>query len=175
LKSLIAYSSVSHKSFMIEGVTMLTMLSFIGGMFMLIAHGITSSGLFAIANIYYERSRTRTLLIRRGVKKRTMLMPGFWLILSCSNLGVPPLPNSMAEIFLFSSILRFRIINIIRIIAATLLTTIFRLRIFQLISSGGIFSWNMTLLKFNEREYLLLLLHIFPLFLLVLNPNIMAV
>lgn len=175
LKSLIAYSSVSHMRFMIAGSSLLTKWSFIGTMFMLIAHGITSSALFAIANRYYERTKTRTLIISRRIKKRTTLIPIFWLIFSCSKLGIPPLPKSMAEIFLFSSILTFRKVKIIRILITTILTTIFRLRIFQLISTGNTFKWNTTLLLFQEREFLLFTLHILPLLMLITNPNIMAI
>nr|YP_010570398.1 NADH dehydrogenase subunit 4 [Ophiophthalmus serratus]UZG65886.1 NADH dehydrogenase subunit 4 [Ophiophthalmus serratus] len=175
LKSLIAYSSVSHMSFMIAGASLLTNWSFIGGMFMLIAHGITSSALFAIANIYYERTNTRTLVISRGIKNSTTLMPIFWLIFTCSNLGIPPLPNSIAEIFLFSSVISFSNFNIISIVITTILTAIFSLSLFQLTSTGNSFNWNLTPILFQEREYLLLLLHIIPTFMIITNPNIITI
>nr|YP_008994250.1 NADH dehydrogenase subunit 4 [Ophiacantha linea]AGQ49784.1 NADH dehydrogenase subunit 4 [Ophiacantha linea] len=174
LKSLIAYSSVSHMSFMIAGITLLTNWGLNGGIFMMIAHGITSSALFAIANINYERTNTRTLNISRNIKASTILLPIIWLIFSCANLGLPPLPNAIAEIFIFSSIISFSLINIVSIITTTILTAIFSLTVFQLLNSGNTFNWNLISYKTNEREYLTLSLHLIPLITLVCNPNILA-
>jgi len=44
---------------------------------MMIAHGIASSALFSIAKIYYERTGTRTLSIKRGIKSAILMLPLF--------------------------------------------------------------------------------------------------
>jgi NADH:ubiquinone oxidoreductase subunit 4 (chain M) len=175
LKSLIAYSSVSHMRFMIAGITLLTKWGLKGGIFIMVAHGITSSALFSIAKINYELTRTRTLYIRRGIKSTTILLPILWLVFSCANLGLPPLPKSMGEIFIFTSILGFSLIKTISIIVTTILTAIFRLTVFQFLKSGKSFKWKSVSLKVKEREYLTLILHMAPLILIILNPNIMRI
>uniref|UniRef100_A0AAU6PX04 NADH-ubiquinone oxidoreductase chain 4 n=1 Tax=Ophiotreta durbanensis TaxID=3135534 RepID=A0AAU6PX04_9ECHI len=174
LKSLIAYSSVSHMSFMIAGISLTTTWAITSGLLMMIAHGIASSALFSIANIYYERTTTRTLSVSRGIKNTILLLPLFWLIFSCANLGLPPLPNCIAEILVFTSIINFNIINIITIISTLIITAIFSLTIYQLLNSGNAFNWNLTNTNINEREYILLTLHLLPLLALIFNPNLMS-
>nr|YP_009732647.1 NADH dehydrogenase subunit 4 [Ophiarachnella gorgonia]QHT54254.1 NADH dehydrogenase subunit 4 [Ophiarachnella gorgonia] len=174
LKSLIAYSSVSHMSFMIAGLSLLTNWATIGGIIMMIAHGIVSSALFATANILYERSKTRTLNINRGLKSSLSMTPNIWLILACANLGLPPTPNAIGETLLFSTIINQNIINIIIIAPSITLTAIFSLTLYQLINSGNNFKWNNTPWNINERELLMITIHILPLILLITNPNLIS-
>nr|QDH07330.1 NADH dehydrogenase subunit 4 [Ophiarachnella infernalis] len=175
LKSLIAYSSVSHMSFMIAGASLLTSWSIIGSIIMMVAHGIASSALFSIANLYYERNGTRTLIINRGLKSSFLLLPLFWLSFCCANLGLPPLPNSIGELFLISSIFSNSPVNILPIAIGITFTSIFSLTVYQTLNNGAKFTWNNMTWSINEREYLTLSLHLLPLALLVVNPNTMSI
>uniref|UniRef100_A0AAU6PX41 NADH-ubiquinone oxidoreductase chain 4 n=1 Tax=Ophiotreta sp. TaxID=3135526 RepID=A0AAU6PX41_9ECHI len=174
LKSLIAYSSVSHMSFMVAGIATMTTWGTTGGLIMMIAHGIVSSALFSVANLYYERISTRTLSISHGIKSSILLLPLLWLFFSCANLGLPPLPNCIAEILIFTSILNFNIINLTTIIISLIITSIFSLSIYQHLNSGNAPNWNHTNININEREYILMIFHLFPILALITNPNIMT-
>merc|ERR1712129_285011 len=55
LKVVIAYSSVVHMALVIMGVVSLFKFGLEGGISIILAHGICSSGIFAAANIIYER------------------------------------------------------------------------------------------------------------------------
>nr|YP_009545851.1 NADH dehydrogenase subunit 4 [Ophioceres incipiens]AYO99643.1 NADH dehydrogenase subunit 4 [Ophioceres incipiens] len=171
LKSLIAYSSVSHMSFMIAGLSSLTQWSISGGLIVMIAHGLVSSSLFCMANIYYERTNSRTLNISRGTKTLYSLFPLLWLIFICANLGLPPLPNAIGELFIFTSIISYNLTNFFPSMIGVLLTSIFSLTIYQLLNSGALFTWNNTSINITEREYLTLILHLIPLLLLIFSPN----
>nr|QNQ65315.1 NADH dehydrogenase subunit 4 [Amphiura sp. JN-2020] len=172
LKSLIAYSSVSHMSFMIGALAYPSAWGVSGGVIVMIAHGLVSSGLFCIANLFYERSGSRTLSINRGLKNICTTLPIAWLLLACANLGLPPLPNSVGELMVFSSIITNSLPNFIPSIIGILFTGIFSLTIYQLLNSGSRFNWNIILLANTEREILTLFLHITPLFILTLNLNL---
>nr|UKG23819.1 NADH dehydrogenase subunit 4 [Asteroschema tubiferum] len=172
LKSLIAYSSVSHMSLMVAGISTNTNWAINGSIIVMIAHGLVSSALFLIANIFYERSGTRTLIISRGLKNIFSILPIWWLIFACANLGLPPLPNSIGEILIFSSALNWNLITFPLILTSILLTSIFSLSIFQYLNSGNLSNWNTNNLNINERESTTLILHILPLILLIINPNI---
>nr|AYO99611.1 NADH dehydrogenase subunit 4 [Astrotoma agassizii] len=172
LKALIAYSSISHMSFMVAAISTNTNWAINSSIIIMIAHGLVSSALFFIANIFYERSGTRTLIISRGLKNIFNTLPIWWLIFSCANLGLPPLPNSIGELLAFSSIINWNNITYILLTLGITLTSIFSLTIYLYLNSGNRFNWNNINENINERESINLLLHILPLLLLVINPNI---
>lgn len=68
LKSLIAYSSVSHIGLVAGGILIQTPWGFTGAIILIIAHGLASSALFCLANITYERTHSRTMLLARGLQ-----------------------------------------------------------------------------------------------------------
>jgi NADH-ubiquinone oxidoreductase chain 4 len=171
LKSLIAYSSVSHMRFMIAALSHPRKWSIKGRIIVMIAHGLVSSGLFCIAKLFYERSRTRTLKIKRGLKAIFLTLPLLWLILACANLGLPPLPNSMGELLVFSAITTFRLSKFIPRVIGIIFTGIFSLIVFQLLNKGARFSWKLIGPIHSEREILALILHLIPLLLLIININ----
>lgn len=68
LKALIAYSSVSHIGLVAAAILIQTPWSFSGALTLIIAHGLTSSALFCLANTNYERTHTRTIVLTRGLQ-----------------------------------------------------------------------------------------------------------
>ena len=100
LKVLIAYSSVSHIAIVIYGCLSQRTIAVIGAILLILAHGITSSGLFAIANLAYERSHTRNMIINIGILRIIPLLRLLWFILCLSNFGGPPSINLFREILL---------------------------------------------------------------------------
>nr|YP_009545891.1 NADH dehydrogenase subunit 4 [Ophiosteira antarctica]AYO99683.1 NADH dehydrogenase subunit 4 [Ophiosteira antarctica] len=174
LKSLIAYSSVSHMSFMIANLATGTEWALSASIIIMIAHGIVSSALFALANIFYERSGSRTLLINRSLKAAIGLLPLFWLLFITANLGLPPFPNAIGEILAFSSILNWSVVSYWPIAIGVVLTSIFSLTIYQLLNSGWSHKWNVMRNNINERENLIITLHALPLIGLIFIPNLIT-
>jgi len=66
IKSLIAYSSVSHIRLVIGGLLAGSLLGVQGAIIMILGHGLCSSGLFCISNMAYERFYTRRLFLIKG-------------------------------------------------------------------------------------------------------------
>src|SRR5215475_3781617 len=58
MKKLIAYSSVSHLGFVVLGIFSFTQSGLNGAMFVMLAHGISTGGLFMLAGILHERRHT---------------------------------------------------------------------------------------------------------------------
>lgn len=67
IKSIIAYSSVGHIGMVICGIMTLNSWGLYGSLVLIIAHGLCSSGLFALANIIYERTHSRSFYINKGL------------------------------------------------------------------------------------------------------------
>lgn len=174
LKSLIAYSSVSHMSFMIAGISTGTEWGLKARIIIMIAHGIVSSALFALANIFYERRGTRILLVKRRLKSIVRLLPLFWLTFAAAKLGLPPLPKAMGEILSFTSILKWSLISYLPIAAGIVFTRIFRLSIYQFLKRGWRHKWKLMKSRICQRENLTITLHLIPLFLIILSPKLIS-
>lgn len=67
IKSLIAYSSVAHIGLVLRSILSLNYWGFVGGLVIIIAHGLCSSGLFCLANISYERTQSRRFYLNKGM------------------------------------------------------------------------------------------------------------
>lgn len=67
LKLLIAFSSVAHMGLVLAGLITTFSWGINGSFFMIIAHGLCSSGLFCLANVSYERTIRRRILVNKGI------------------------------------------------------------------------------------------------------------
>nr|YP_009450357.1 NADH dehydrogenase subunit 4 [Centropyge deborae]APU51284.1 NADH dehydrogenase subunit 4 [Centropyge deborae] len=172
LKSLIAYSSVSHMGLVVGGILIQTAWGFTGALILMIAHGLTSSALFCLANTNYERTHSRTMLLARGLQMALPLMTSWWFIASLANLALPPLPNLMGELMIFTSLFNWSWWTFILTGAGTLITAAYSLYMFLMTQRGPLPPHIIALDPSHSREHLLIALHLLPLLLLVLKPEL---
>lgn len=112
LKLLIAFSSVAHIGLVLGGIFSITIWGINGAVFMIIAHGLCSSGLFCLANVSYERSISRSILINRGIINFIPGLSLWWFLLVINNISSPISLNLIAEISLINRIISLRIFNL---------------------------------------------------------------
>lgn len=101
LKSLIAYSSVSHMGVVMAGALVNRSLAMGGVYAVLLRHAFSSSGLFFMAMFRYEQRLTRQLLLSRGQGVLFYYSRLFWILFLLANMGVPPLLRVLGELSLF--------------------------------------------------------------------------
>nr|YP_010429276.1 NADH dehydrogenase subunit 4 [Cucumaria frondosa]USQ67442.1 NADH dehydrogenase subunit 4 [Cucumaria frondosa] len=171
LKALIAYSSVGHMSLTASGIFLFNNWSVSGALMLMIAHGLVSSALFALANILYERTHTRNISITRGFKTITVLLPIWWIIACVANLGLPPLPNLIGEIIIISGLLGWNLWLIPILGLATVFGAVYSLSIFQNTNTQKNLNLSNKYQTINPREHLLIILHFAPLIFIILNPS----
>nr|YP_003934522.1 NADH dehydrogenase subunit 4 [Arcuatula senhousia]ACY00235.1 NADH dehydrogenase subunit 4 [Arcuatula senhousia] len=101
LKCLVAYSSVSHMSMVVLGCFSNFVLGLEGVTWLMLGHGLCSSGLFMLVSVIYSSSESRMLLMNKGglVKAPFLGVVGF--LLCVSNMAAPPSLNLLAEICLY--------------------------------------------------------------------------
>nr|YP_006303388.1 NADH dehydrogenase subunit 4 [Planiliza affinis]YP_009489106.1 NADH dehydrogenase subunit 4 [Chelon carinatus]AEK53102.1 NADH dehydrogenase subunit 4 [Planiliza affinis]AIY72695.1 NADH dehydrogenase subunit 4 [Planiliza affinis]AWD84311.1 NADH dehydrogenase subunit 4 [Chelon carinatus] len=172
LKRLIAYSSVSHMGLVAAGILIQTPWGFSGALILMIAHGLTSSALFCLANTNYERTHSRTLLLARGLQMILPLMAAWWFIASLANLALPPLPNLMGELVIIVSLFNWSWWTIALTGAGTLITAAYSLFVFLTTQRGPLPQSIIALAPSHSREHLLMALHLLPLLLLILKPEL---
>nr|WNH17261.1 NADH dehydrogenase subunit 4 [Gymnothorax chilospilus] len=173
LKSMIAYSSVSHMGLVAAGIMIQTPWGFTGAIILMIAHGLVSSALFCMANTNYERTHSRTLLLARGLQTLLPLMATWWFISSLANLALPPLPNLMGELMIITSMFNWSRLTIILTGLGTLITAAYSLYMFLMTQRGPTPNHIIGLEPSHTREHLLITLHLTPLMLLMLKPELM--
>lgn len=66
IKLIIAYSSVVHIALIIYNLLRLNYYGIRGVWWIILAHGLVSSNIFAGANIIYERSHSRRIIVNKG-------------------------------------------------------------------------------------------------------------
>nr|UEX93140.1 NADH dehydrogenase subunit 4 [Gymnothorax favagineus] len=173
LKSMIAYSSVSHMGLVAAGILIQTPWGFTGAIILMIAHGLVSSALFCMANTNYERTHSRTLLLARGLQTLLPLMASWWFIASLANLALPPLPNLMGELMIITSMFNWSYFTIILTGMGTLITAGYSLYMFLMTQRGPAPNHIIGLEPSHTREHLLISLHLAPLLLLMAKPELM--
>nr|AEL97302.1 NADH dehydrogenase subunit 4 [Plesiobatis daviesi] len=172
LKSLIAYSSVSHMGLVVAAILIQTPWSFAGATALMIAHGLISSALFCLANTNYERTHTRTLLLTRGMQIVLPLMATSWFLINLANLALPPTPNLMGELLIMSSLFKWSQWTIIMTGLGVLLTASYSLYMF-IITQRGPLPPHLTLINPSRtQEHMLIYFHLLPSLLLISKPEL---
>nr|BBI37638.1 NADH dehydrogenase subunit 4 [Trimma fucatum] len=172
LKSLIAYSSVGHMGLVAAGILIQTPWGFTGAMALMVAHGLTSSALFCLANTNYERTHTRTMILARGLQMAFPLMTTWWFFFSLANLALPPLPNLFGELLILTSLINWSWWTIILTGSATLITAGYSLYMFLMTQRGPLPQHLRSLPPSQTREHLLILLHAAPLISFISAPYV---
>nr|UDH58816.1 NADH dehydrogenase subunit 4 [Mesoplodon eueu]UDH58829.1 NADH dehydrogenase subunit 4 [Mesoplodon eueu] len=172
LKSLIAYSSVSHMALVIAAILIQTPWSYMGATALMIAHGLTSSMLFCLANSNYERIHSRTMILARGLQIFFPLMATWWLLASLTNLALPPTINLIGELLVVMSAFSWSNFTIILMGTNIVITALYSLYMLIMTQHGKYTHHVNNLTPSFTREHVLMALHIMPLLLLSMNPKI---
>ncbi len=100
MKSLVAYSSVSHLGFVMLGVFAATPVALQGGVLQMINHGISTGALFLIVGIVYERRHTRLIADYGGLSHIMPVYATVFLLMTLSSIGMPGLNGFIGEFFI---------------------------------------------------------------------------
>lgn len=91
MKRIIAYSSVAHMSYGMLGIFSLNFYGLVGGIMLMLGHGLVSSGLFLLVGILYDTYGTRLIKYYGGLTQVMPLFSFFFLFFTFANMGLPGL------------------------------------------------------------------------------------
>lgn len=174
LKALIAYSSVRHIGLALGGLGRWGLWGYRSCLYTCVAHGLCSSGLFFLSGVIYERRGSRRILINKGILEMIPRMSFWWFIYCIGNMAAPVVLNLVGELGLIGRILRFSFFSIVFLIFFSFIGACYRLYLFSSTQHGIYFSGIRSLSDGLVREYLVLLLHFYPLFFLILEVDIIT-
>ncbi len=112
-KRLVAYSSVSHMGYVVLGIGVWTVvagnadswkLGMNGAMFQMIAHGISSAGMFFLVGVIYDRVHHRNIDQYGGLFAKMPVYSGLAIGIFFASLGLPGLCGFIGEIFVTLSV-----------------------------------------------------------------------
>nr|AEP27543.1 NADH dehydrogenase subunit 4 [Hypera postica] len=172
MKSLIAYSSVSHMGLVLGGIMTMNSLAFWGSLVMMLAHGLCSSGLFCLANISYERTHSRSIYFNKGMINIVPSLSLWWFLFCSSNMAAPPSLNLLGEILLINSMISYNFLLSFVLFLLTFFSAVYSLFLYSYTQHGFIYSSLFSFCSISYREFLLLFLHWLPLNLLVLKSEL---
>lgn len=168
IKVIIAYSSVVHMALVIAGVLSLTKWGVEGVIIIMLAHGVCSSGIFAAANIIYERSHSRRFFFNSGLLNNNRLFRILWFVLIVANFGGPFTYNLLGEVILIINLSFISTYSLFIILFLSFFSAAYRLILYSSTNQGQIITSNISLNYINTREIHVLFSHVWSLLFLCL-------
>lgn len=102
IKSLIAYTTISHMGFILIAIYSGNKLALQGIIIQIIAHSISTSALFILCGILHNYLKTRSMKKMGGIWNSINWLPGFTLFFSAANLGLPGTGNFIGEFMMLN-------------------------------------------------------------------------
>lgn len=168
IKRLVAYSSVVHINVILGALLTLFKLGTLGAYIIMIAHGLCSSGIFYIVNLYYIRTGSRLLILNKGIIDKMVIISIWWFLLCVTNFSYPFSINFISEIIILGVLVNWDYLIIIFMRLICFFRGAYSLYLFSYVQHGGRFMGE----NFNGgvlKEYLILFIHVFPLIFILLN------
>lgn len=97
MKRLIAYSSVSHLGFVVLGIFCFNQYALDGAIYQMVAHGVSTGGLFLLLSMIEARRGTLEIRDFGGVATSAPWLTTLFLLASLTSIGLPLLANFVGE------------------------------------------------------------------------------
>ena len=153
MKKLIAYSSVSHLGFVVLGIFSFTTAGLNGAVFVMLAHGVATGGLFMLAGILYERRHTYEITEFGGLATPMPKYATFFLVTVLASVGLPLLNGFIGEFLVLSGAFQARPIYGILAATGVIWSACYLLWMYQRVFFGKVtHEVNNTLPDLNLRE-----------------------
>nr|CCI69350.1 NADH dehydrogenase subunit 4 [Metacrangonyx goulmimensis] len=169
MKLLIAYSSVCHMASCISVLMILGELGFKGCLFMMVAHGLCSSGLFYLVDIIYKQSGTRSLFMNKGLLNILPNLSFWWFMFLLANLAGPPTLNLFSEICMIINLVSWNKFNMFILMVITFLTGAYNIYMYSLSQHNNYLLTKNVMKNCFFLNYYILFNHLIPLNILILS------
>lgn len=152
VKRIVAYSSVAHMGFAVLGIFALTTQGIDGGVFTMVSHGLTTSALFLLLGMLYDRRHTYDVEAYRGLWKVMPVLGGLFLATAFASIGLPGFSGFVGEFL--ALIGTFIVEKPYAIVAAVgvILAAVYLLWVFQRTFMGRPTGENATMRDIGLRE-----------------------
>jgi len=173
MKRTFAYISISHFGFIVMGIFSFTSIGMIGSTIYMVAHGLSTAGLFLTAGYLIRQNLstaglflTAGYLIRQkdnsliqnfgGLTKAAPVMTGLFLIAGLASIALPGMAGFVAEFMVLTG--TFQVYKIPAIIAtlAIVLAAVYMLWLYQRVFTGNENKESKNIIDLNKKQILIL-------------------
>ena len=185
MKKLVAYSSVSHLGFVVLGICAMNVQGVQGAVYQMLAHGVSTGGLFLIVGMLSDRRHTRLISEFGGLKGPMPRLTAAFLIITLASIGMPGLNGFIGEFLIMVGAFRWDPRFVVAAGLGVILSAVYMLWMFQRVYYGPVtHEENATLPDLRPREWAsvvplcatALIMGIFPtLFLRPMEPSVRRV
>ncbi len=157
MKKLVAYSSVSHLGFVVLGLCAMNVTGVQGAVYQMLAHGVSTGGLFLIVGMLSDRRHTKLIAEYGGLKAVTPKLVAMFLLVTLASVALPGMNGFVGEFMIFVG--SFREARLLTAIAATgvILSAVYMLWMFQRVNYGPLTNpKNKGLRDLSPREWVVI-------------------
>jgi len=177
-KKIIAYSSVVHMHMVFFSLFSFNLKGLMGSLLLMVAHGLTSAGIFFSLGSLYERFLTRNVFYIKGISIYMPLFTCSLFLLILSNISFPGTINFISELLCLVGIfLTYKSLNFVFIGLGIILNTYYNFWFFNRISFGNSYlKKKIHLLKnqdLNKKEFYIFLFLIYFIIFFGLFPGLL--
>nr|YP_009163150.1 NADH dehydrogenase subunit 4 [Balamuthia mandrillaris]AKT94903.1 NADH dehydrogenase subunit 4 [Balamuthia mandrillaris] len=173
LKKIIAYASVSHMNFVVLGIFNYSTVGILGSIFLMLSHGIVSSGLFFCVGVLYDRYHTRLLRYFGGIAYFMPIFAVCFFILILSNFSFPGTSNFVGEVLVLGGFIFQNMFCTFFVLISIVFSVIYSVWLYNRLFFGSVNTH--ALLRFSdlsEREFWVLAPCVVLTIVLGICPNI---
>ncbi len=138
MKKLVAYSSVSHLGFVVLGLCAMNVNGVQGAVYQMLAHGVSTGGLFLLVGMLSDRRHTRLIAEFGGLKH---VMPRFvavFFLITLSSIGLPGLNGFVGEFLILLGTYRWDWRFAAVAASGVVLSAVYMLWMFQRVNYGPV-------------------------------------
>ncbi len=158
MKKLVAYSSVSHLGFVVLGICAMNVNGVQGAVFQMLAHGVSTGGLFLIVGMLSERRHTKLIAEYGGLKAVMPKLVAMSMLIMLASIALPSMNGFVGEfLILIGSFATFPALTAVAT-SGVILSAVYMLWMFQRVNFGPITNpKNKGLRDLSPREWAVIL------------------
>jgi NADH-quinone oxidoreductase subunit M len=154
MKKLVAYSSVSHLGFVVLGITAVNVQGMQGAVYQMLAHGISTGGLFLIVGMLSDRRHTRLIVEFGGLKGVMPQLTAAFLVITLASIALPLTNGFVGEFLILLGTYRWDWRFAAVAASGVILSAVYMLWLFQRVNYGEVTNQkNASLPDLSVREW----------------------
>ncbi|MEQ1573210.1 MAG: NADH-quinone oxidoreductase subunit M [Vicinamibacterales bacterium] len=138
MKKLVAYSSVSHLGFVVLGICAMNVQGMQGAVYQMLAHGVSTGGLFLIVGMLSDRRHTRLISEFGGLKAVMPRLTAAFFIMTLASIGLPGLNGFVGEFLIMVGAFRWDPRYVVGAGLGVILSAVYMLWMFQRVFYGNV-------------------------------------
>jgi NADH-quinone oxidoreductase subunit M len=136
LRRLLAYSAIAQMGLVLLAIGSASAIALNGAVLMLVADGLAGSLLLLLVGTVQDRTRTRSIARLGGLAWQMPKLTALWVTAGLALIGLPFLASFVAELMIFTGSFPVHRAATVIVLASTLLTTAYVLRMLERVLFG---------------------------------------